>query len=509
MGGPLAERLYRDGLAAERAGQLVRAYLLYSEAAAADPRNTEYWMHALALRPAASLQASSQIKISDTGIAQARLDPELTGTITESELEQARRPLPPAELQGASGRQDIDLRGDAKTLFEQVAKSFGLEVLFDQDYQPGPPRRIQLQEVGYHEALRALEAATGSFIQPVSGRLLFVANDTAQKRTEYQRTASVVIPIPDPLTVQEVQEVVTGVRGMLDIQRMLVDTQRRMVLIRDRVSKVRIAEVLFRDLMQRRPQVAIEVEILTADETSSLHYGLSLPSAVPLVWLSNISNVMTSIPAGFVNFMTFGGGSSLFGLGVTTASLFGTVSKASASSLLTSEIVGMDGQAINFHVGERYPIATNLYIGNTGGSGQVFTPPPTFSFEDLGLVLKVTPHVHGMDEVSLEVSAEFKLLGAAAINGIPVVINRQYESKVRVREGEWAVLAGLMTASEARTVTGIPGLSMLPFLRETTRTRDHSDTLIVLKPRLLSLPPTEVLTHYAWVGTETRPRSDL
>jgi general secretion pathway protein D len=510
LAGESAERLYRDGQKAEHAGELVRAYLLYSEAAAADPQNTAYWSHAMALRPVATLQAAGQVKVADTGLAEPRLSADLTGTITDRELDEARQPLPPAELTGTPGRRDFDLRGDGKALFEYAAKTFGLQVLFDEAYQPGASLRFQMADAGYRETLRALEAATGSFIQPISQRLFFVANDSTQKRTEFQRTATVAIPIPEPLTVQEIQEVATGVRGLLDIQRMLVDTQRRLILMRDRASKVRIAEVVMKDLMQRRPQVAIDVEILAADENSSLHYGLALPSSVPLVWFGKAgANLLHTIPKGFASFMTFGGGASLFGLGVTTASLFATISKSSATSLLSSQMVSLDGQAATLHVGERYPIASNLYIGSAGTSGQAFAPPPTFTFEDLGLVLKITPHVNGTDDVSLDVSAEFKLLGAAAINGIPVVSNRQYESKVRVRDGEWAVLAGLMSTTEARTVTGIAGLSMIPFLREHTRDRDRSDTLIVLKPRLLGLPPSAALVREAWIGTETRPRSDL
>jgi len=263
-------------------------------------------------------------------------------------------------------------------------------------------------------------------------------------------------------------------------------------------------------LMQGRPQVAVDVEILTADQTSSLHYGLSLPSAVPLVWFARgHPNLLTTIPAGFMNFMSFGGGATLFGLGVTSAELFGVVSKSSATTLLNTELVSLNGQPATFHVGQRYPIPSNLYIGNTTGSGQVYTPPPTFTFEDLGLVLKITPHVHGTDDVTLEVTAEFKLLGAAAIDGIPIISNRKYESVVRVRDGEWAVLAGLMSASEAKTITGLPGLSLLPFLKDETREKDRSDTLIVLKPHLISLPPSEGITHEAWVGTESHPQSNL
>jgi len=148
-----------------------------------------------------------------------------------------------------------------------------------------------------------------------------------------------------------------------------------------------------------------------------------------------------------------------------------------------------------------------LYLGNTSQSGQVFTPPPTFSFEDLGLSLKLTPHVNGTEDVSLDITAEFKLLGATSFNGIPVVASTKYDSKVRVREGEWAVLSGLVTASEMRSVTGFPGLTSIPFLHDDKVSRDRGETLIVLKPHLVNLPPTETPTTTHWIGTETHLRT--
>jgi general secretion pathway protein D len=151
---------------------------------------------------------------------------------------------------------------------------------------------------------------------------------------------------------------------------------------------------------------------------------------------------------------------------------------------------------------------THEYIGNTSG-GTVFTPPPTINFEDLGLVLKITPRIHGMDEVSLDIDAEFKVLGATTGNGIPVIGSTKYESKVSVMTGEWAVLAGLMTASEARTITGIPIISYIPLFKNNMITHDNGETVIVLKPHILSLPPTESRTWKAWTGSETRLPAEL
>ena len=516
---PDAAQLFREGQKAEKAGQTVRAYLLYAEAAAKDPQSPAYWMHAQALRPAAMMaqpQSGAALgsktdepdKATDTEI-----DSSLMGPISEQELAEAKRhPLPPPELKAAPGKKDFKLRGDSKSLFEQVAAAFNLLVVFDSAYQPVENVRFEITDVDYREAFRALQDATNSFVVPAADRLILVANDTVQKRQELDSTAAAVIPIPEPFTVQEVQEIGTGIRGTLEIQRLMIDTQRRLMLIRDRAWKVRAAEALIHDLMQPRTQVAIEIDIVTFDETRTSTWGIDLPTQFPLVSFGTLfhnlpKNVIgSSIPAGFANFLTFGGGASFMGLGLTSATLFATAANATATTQLKAEVVTTDGIAASFHDGDKYPIVTGNYVGSTIGQGS-YVPPPQFNFEDLGLILKVTPHVHGIDEISLEVSAEFKLLGATAIDGIPIIVNRKLESKVRLMNGEWAVIAGLITKSDMEKMSGIAGLSFIPFLRKNTKEHDHSETLIVLKPHLLNLPPTEALTHTDWIGTETRPRN--
>ena len=56
-----AEQLYKDAQKAERAGEIVRAYVLYAEAAAAEPTNLSYWERAQALRPSASNSSLSEM----------------------------------------------------------------------------------------------------------------------------------------------------------------------------------------------------------------------------------------------------------------------------------------------------------------------------------------------------------------------------------------------------------------------------------------------------------------
>src|SRR5262249_12413063 len=119
---------------------------------------------------------------------------------TARDWAEARKPLPPKTLGAKPGRQDFDLRGDSKVLFEKVAHAFGLDCVFDGDYQPGHAFSFRLEQADYQEALRALEAATASFVVPLTDKLFLVAKDTQQKRNEVEPNASVTIELSQPTT---------------------------------------------------------------------------------------------------------------------------------------------------------------------------------------------------------------------------------------------------------------------------------------------------------------------
>jgi hypothetical protein len=153
--------------------------------------------------------------------------------------------------------------------------------------------------------------------------------------------------------------------------------------------------------------------------------------------------------------------------------------------------------------------------GNTYqyNGGQTYAPPPAFSFEDLGLMIKATPHVHGAGQIGLELEAEIKLLTGNSVDGVPAIAQRKLQTQVQLRTGECAVVAGLLTASEARSIMGTAGLSTFPglgpLLRTNTRSRDSSEVLILVKPILVSLPPDQSVTRSLWIGTEARPLTPL
>jgi general secretion pathway protein D len=345
---------------------------------------------------------------------------------------------------------------------------------------------------------------------PISPTLVMVARDTPQRRSESEPVMEASIPIPNRISAQEAQELIQGVQQALELKRTQVDALRRIVLVRDVASKVIAARQLFADLSRPRAQVEIEVELISVTRTSSLGIGLSLPTNLPVVNFGDFLHNTPSVGT-FTRFLTFGAGKSLFGLGVTDAALFALLSKASAQSVVTSKMIVVDGMPAQMHIGDHYPIPNVAYIGQTFGANNVYTPPPSVTFEDLGLVLKITPTVHDEGEVTLDVDAEFKVLGTGGANGIPDVRQRKLQSKVRLSSNEWAVVAGLTEEDANVSTTGVAGFSRLPLLGHLFRTditnKNSDQTLIVLKPRIVSSPPWADPSMTIWTGTDGKPLS--
>jgi hypothetical protein len=516
--GDEASKLYKQGRKAEKSGEMAEAYLLYSKAAALAPNKQIYWMRSQAVRTRAALQSKFELPPADAAdSAEAEPDPaetEVPDPITEKDLREARRALPPPELKASPGRQDINLKADPKKLFEQVGRAFGLDVVFDGDYPDGgAPLVFRIEQADYREAIRALEAMTSSFVVPLTDHLFMAVKDTQQKRNEVDPDVMVVIPIPQTVTVQEAQELARSVQQLMDIKRFGIDSMRRLVLLNGPVSKVRPAQRVFEDLLTYKPQVSVELEFIEVTRSDTLNLGITVPTSFPVVPLTtvlhNVPNLSSSL-----SYVLFGGGASAFAIGVANSTVIANFSKSNARTLMRTTLSSLDGMPATFHAGEKYPVLTGGYFGPASFSGPgAYTPPPSFTFEDLGLVVKLTPRIHGMDEVTLELDAEFKVLAGQALNGIPIISNRKVSTKVRLKENESAVVAGLMSRDEAVSISGLAGLAQIPGLRwlvrQSTKSHDSDEVLIVMRPHLLSIPPDEMITRSIWVGTETRPMGPL
>jgi general secretion pathway protein D len=489
---------------------MAEAYLDYSQASAIEPGNRIYWRRSQAVRFQAALQSGPRPPIADDLPEVGEDAPTPVPESTYLDREEALQPLPPIQLKAESFIRDFDLRGDSKLLFQQVAKAFDLNCTFDNDYQPVGPLRFQVTGLNYREALYALQAATASFVVPIGSKMLLVAKDTPPKRIELEPTVAIAIPLPGAIAAQDFNAMVTAVQQALALEKVSFDSQMNTVIIRDRVSKVYPARAMLEDLLHQRGQVMIDMRLLEVSRNDMIEYGIDFPNTFSLTALTNFLQNQFTLPTNISGLLKFGGGKTLIGLGFMTPTLIATMSDSLGKVLLDVQIPSVEGQAASMHVGEHYPIASTGYFGPASFSGPgAYIPPPSFTFEDLGLSLKITPRLHGTQEVTLDVDAEFKLLTGQTSNGIPYISNRTIKSIIRVPTGQWTVLAGLLDTTDAHTIAGLAGASRIPYLGALLSTRTTNTTndqiLVLLRPRVVALPAEQIPTRTYRIGTETRP----
>ena len=527
-----ASRLDKLGRKAERQGDSAQAFVYYSQAMSADPGKSQYRQHAQSLAPAVLAQstvtAQAGVKPPDfflpstqEGMApqpatpshELDLSPEAVfDSITARDLADARELLPPSELQAKPGPQNFDLEGDSKTLFEQAASRLGVKAVFDSDFKVLPHLRFRLDNVSAREALHALELVTRSFVVPIGPKLFIVAEDTEANRKELEQVETLSVPMPNVLTVQEITELGQAVKQAVGVDKIYWDAQVNQIVIRDRVSRVLAAESVLHDLIAYRGQVAIDLEFIELSEAEMQQIGADLQTTFSLNFIGQLvgGSLSTKLTLAQLSKFSF---SKMFGVGLVSADVIAEMTRAGARNLLRTTMVSVENQKATFHAGSKYPIITSQFVGGVSTGGQVYQPPPSFTFEDLGIVVNVTPHVHGMNEITLELDTEYKILGAASVNGLPIVSSRKMQTTIRLKPDQWAVVAGLTSESKSRAVSGPAFFSNIPLLGHIishfTSNKANTYVIVSMKPHLMSLPPEEKITHEVWVGTETRTLTPL
>jgi len=509
----IAKRLADRARNARDAGEVVRAYLLYNEAARRDPSNASYPASRDALAPTANLLMQTQLE-----------DPVLAADIAAVEKEAAdadalAHPSPPGSVELQRGlasfphvqpkdiRRDFDIHGDEVSLIQQVVAAYGVRASWDPQLDAKGDFKMRIEQADFRTAMDALTVVTNTFVFPISPNTLYFARDTEAKRNELEPLVLLTIPLPGSMNEKDLIDVSNAVRGVLSLRQFGWDSASRTVFIRDRYTRALTARSLLEALLLPKAEVELEVQVLTLDASTNYRYGISPPTSLTFLNFGKLNlTSVASMLGTFTQFFTFGGGLSLFGIGVGDASLFASYTKSVATTDYDSVTVTMDGQPANVHFGQKYPVAQSLYTGFGQSSSSIYNPVPQVQEEDLGLALKMTPHVNGAGDVAIDVEAEYKALGSLTIDTVPAIAQRKFTGNVVLREGEWAVLAGLDQNSINRSRSGLAGLSDIPglnqVLSENTRGKSKSETLILIKPRVTRLPMSATTSPQYLLGPQ-------
>lgn len=420
----------------------------------------------------------------------------------------------PPELKPLS-REPINLKmtNDSRTVFETIAKLAGLSVIFDPDFTS---RRISvdLPNITLEEALDAVSFESKAFWQPMTSNVILIAPDNPQKRRDIEDEEVKTFYLSNTLTPQDLTEVVSSLRQLLDLRRISQMNSQNAIVVRDTPDKIKLAAKIIDDIDKARPEVLIHVQVLTASINRLRDLGLLPGQSVTLAFNPTCKNQPNSTSSSCGSTTTSSTTPAQLALNsiknLSTADYSLTLPGATANAILTDnntkiiqdpELRMSDGQKTTLKVGERVPIATGSFqagvgVGAAGGAGVVNPLVNTqFTYIDVGVNIEVTPHVHPDGDVSIHGSVTVSEIdGTSSIGGInqPIIGQRNIENDVRLKNGESSMLAGLIQCTDTKNINGIPGLAQLPMLRylfsDNSTSVAESEVLIIMTPHVIRFP---------------------
>ncbi len=408
-----------------------------------------------------------------------------------------------------------------KVLFETVGKIAGINVLFDQDFiaQNNKPMSIDITSSTLEEALYYLSVLTKAFWKPLSGNTIFVTQESTTKRRDYEEQVMKVFYLQNVNTPQELQEIVTSIRSVADLQRLFVYNAQNAIIARGEADRIALAEKIIQDLDKPKPEVIVDIIVMEADRTRSrsiainaINGGLNVPitftggststtttvnstnnnSNTNTLTASTTTTPTTSAPLVPLNQLKFGTGQ--YSVTLPSGLLEAMMSDSTTRILQTPQVRAVDGAKADLKIGQKVPTASGSFQPGIGGVGINPLVNTQFTYIDVGVNVNLTPHIHD-NEVDMHVEVEISSVASYVnLGGIsePVIGQHKIAHDIRMKEGEINLLGGLMQIQDTRTKAGIPGLSNIPLLgrlfTSDTVERDTQDLVIAIVPHIVRRP---------------------
>jgi len=431
--------------------------------------------------------------------------------------------------QPQAGHHDFHYRGDSRGLITAVASSYGLTVIFD-DMFPSRRVRFDLEDVDFPTAMQTAEAVTKSFTVALDEKTLFATLDTPENHRQYDRMGLRSFYIPGGSTPQELNEILNALRSLFELRFVSLNAASSTITVRGTQGTLEAATKFLETLDSSRAEVMLDIQVFEVGHSYARNIGLHIPSEFKLfnipagalaalggLSIQDLINQLVS--SGGINqagneaiaallaqlqsqqgsifsqpVATFGGGITLMGLSLDQLRASLSLNESSVRTLDHITLRASQDKEATLKIGSRYPILNASFapIFNSKAISQVlqnnsFTAPfPSINYEDLGLTVKAKPAIHGTSDITLQLELQFRTLGTASLNGVPVISNREYKGGIALKEGEPAVVAGMVTRDDQKSLSGLPAFSRIPGLRlltaENSKQEEDSELLIVITP---------------------------
>jgi type II secretory pathway component GspD/PulD (secretin) len=431
-----------------------------------------------------------------------------------------------------------------------IGASTGINVTYDRQYQDRQ-YTVQLDGETLEQALNQILSVNQLSYKVLSERSILVFDDNAQKHGLYDDQVIQTFYLSNADATELAQLLSQAFRppGIAVQPAIAPNKTANSITIRATAPVVAIFERIIQQNDKPRAEIVVDIEIMEVNRARVKSYGLNLseyalggifspevsPSSVTTPSTSTtttggVTNPITNQPT--TTTTTTAGKSTPpsqvqspppFNLntitrGITTADFYTAVPTAIVKFLesdINTKLVakpqlrGAEGTKLTFKVGDQIPVISTSYLPIAGG-GAGTNPLSSYNYKDVGVTVEITPRVTLEGEILLDVNIINNSRGSDVNIGgvnIPSFGNREVNTRLRLRDGESNLLAGLLREDERKSLTGFPGAIHVPVLQQLFSQNDEqitqTDVIMLLTPHVVRSPEiTEADLRPIFIGSQ-------
>ena len=384
-------------------------------------------------------------------------------------------------------------KASVRALVGRLAAASGLNVVASE--KVAGTISLQLEQIRAEDALAAIATQAGLEIRPVGG-VLYLAPAPPGVQAEAFR-----------LRYAEPKELAEVLKQTVEGAKVAIVAATQMVVVTGSPQQIAAARQLVERVERPPVQVSIETRIIETNLTGDEHLGIEWSDAfqfqascasMPHTWPFK-ANDTNSYNPGYDPGDTRGraaqspaADTDAFQFGILSGPSLTTVlhmlkTETKSRTLANPTITTVENQQAKINIVTKYPIAQYQVSSETG----VLTISG-FEYQEFGTILEVTPRVsdgHVIMDIHPEISRQ---AGVTQFQGaeLPVIASQETTTRVRVRDGDTLVIAGLIREDTENTEKKVPWFWRIPLLGRLFRSKRNTvdqrqNLLIFITPHIV------------------------
>jgi general secretion pathway protein D len=407
--------------------------------------------------------------------------------------------------------------GSLQKIFESLGRIVGVNILFDEGFRD-KKTDVVLTGVTFQEALDRLTFVNRLFYKVLDQNTIIVVPESRQKRVAYDEVLLRVFYVQNA----EINDTVNLVKTLAKVTTVAGNPSLGAITVLGTVDQIAMAERIIEANDKARGEVVVEVKILEVSRNNLKRWGIDLSNYTLGATLSptgakdEISGGLLSMRAHLLSSLN----QADWVVSIPSTIFVRFLQNESTVRLLAApRLRAAEGKKAELKIGQEVPIPQTTYsLGVAGGAQTGYMPATSFTYKNVGVNLSLTPRVAASGDITLELAAEFSLIGEDRNVGsesnpiqVPTFFSRNVTGVLRLRDGETGLIGGLLQGREATTFAGALGMNNIPIIGKLfgnrSHTKDEQEVIISITPRIVRAPKvTEEDLQALRVGTQEVPR---